>query len=197
MKNPYKDQRENPVYPSCIIVLSLLIACLLTACSAPKGLTGVWEADRQECLFKDTSGIFKNRFTEERVYILEFKGDNQVDLIYPNLKVFAELVVNQETQKEKEDLQCDVVFLGTYSYSILGSLEFNFANDETGAYQIQRGKNCDTDLKIEFKKLPAQSLYIGDPSVSVEKVDEENLHLAFSGFPKCKSDKMVTVFRRK
>ena len=168
----------------------------MVSCSAPEGLIGMWKAERQECLFKDTSGIFKNSFTKERRYILDFKSGNQVDLIYQDLKVFADLAADQKKQEDKEELECDVIFAGTYSYSTLGSLEFNFAHDETGAYQIRRGEDCDTDLKIEFKKMPAQSPYIGDPSVSVEKVNAEDLYLAFSGFPKCKSDKMVTVFRR-
>lgn len=171
---------------------------LMIACSAPKGLIGVWEAEHQECLFKDKSGIFKNTFTKERRYILDFKGDKQVKLIYQDLNIFADFFINKEKQTEKENLQCDVVFTGTYSYyPVLGSIQFNFANDETGAYQIKKGESCGTDLKIEFTKMPAKSPYLGDPEVLVKKVGREDLYLAFSNFPKCENDKMITVFRRK
>ena len=193
-----KSQDREKDYSSIIFLpFILLLSCLLIACSAPKGLPGVWQADRQECLYKDTSGIFRNYFTEGRRYTLELKNNNQVSLIYPNLKVSADLFVDRAKQEGKEELQCDVVFDGTYSYSALGSLEFNFAHDETGAYRIRRGENCDTNFKIEFKQMPTQSPYKGDPTVSVETVNAENLYLAFPGFPKCKSDKMITVFKRK
>ncbi len=193
MKSLYPIQRKKTVYLSFVILF--LIFAFLAACSAPTGLKGVWEAERQECLFKDVSGVFNESFPKERRYILEFKENNQVDLVYRDLKVSA--VLAADPGKDKEEIQCDVIFEGTYSYSPLGSLEFNFAHDETGAYTVKRGEDCDTDLRIEFKKMPDQSPYIGDPSVSVKKVNAEDLHLAFSGFPKCKGDKMITVFKRK
>ncbi len=171
---------------------------LLTACSAPGGLLGVWELDRQECFFKDNVGIFKDFFQEENKYTLEFKSNNQVVLIYPDRDVSANLFINQVQQEKKETLKCDVLFMGTYSYgSLTGSLDFNFAHDETGAYQTRKGDNCDTNLQIKFKNLPANSHYIGDPSVKVKKVSTEELHLAFPGAPKCKSDRVTFIFKRK
>ena len=175
-----------------------LVFFLLMACSAPKGLIGVWEAKHQKCLFKDKSGLFKDTFTKERRYILDFSENKQVKLVYQDLNVFADLFVNKEKQAEKENLQCDVVFTGTYSYSsVFGSIKFNFANDETGAYQIKKGESCDTDLTVEFKEMPKNSPYIEDPEVFVETVDKEDLHLLFPGFSKCEDDKMITVFSRK
>lgn len=195
MKNLYPTQRKKTVYSFCVILfLTFLLFGFFATCSAPTGLTGVWKAERQECLFDDTSGIFKESFPKARQYILEFKENKQVDLIYRDLKVSAVLAADKN--KDKEEIECDVVFEGTYSYSPLGSLGFDFAHDETGAYKIRRGEECDTDLKIEFKEMPAQSPYIGDPSVSVEKVNADNLHLGFPGFPKCEGDKMITVFQR-
>ena len=173
-----------------------LIFFSLIGCSAPKGLEGIWAAQHQECLSKDNSGIFKDLFTKEKQYILEFKANKEVNLIYLDLSVSADFFVGQIKQEEKEVLRCDVVAVGTYSYGILGSLHFNFANDETGAYQIKQGKNCETELDIKFKSLPENSPYIGDPSVSVDVVDAQTLHLGFSGSPICKNDKMITVFNR-
>ena len=171
---------------------------LLLSCSPPEGLVGAWEAGHQECLYKDNEAFFKDSFTEKNEYILEFKENNQVNLIYPEMDISANVFIDQQQKKDKRTFKCDALFIGSYSYnSLSGSLQFDFANDETGAYQTTKGAKCETDLKIEFKSLPTHSHYKEDPSVKVKQVGAKELHLAFSGFSKCKSEEMIFVFNRK
>ena len=181
------------------IIQLLFLFFLLPACSPPKGLIGSWEANRQECLYKDNKAFVKNSFPEEQNYILHFKEANQkVHLIYPDQDIPANVFINQQQRRKKKNIKCDVIFVGSYSYnSVSGSLHFDFANDETGAYEIIKGDKCETDLQITFKNLPANSHYNGDPSIKVKKVGGEELHLAFSGFPKCMSEEMIFIFNRK
>ncbi len=180
-----------------VFYLFFLVFFLIN-CSPPTGLIGVWEVEHQECLFKDNAGIFKNIFKEEEKYILDFNSDNQVKLTYPDLDISAKFVSSGEKQtEENKKLKCDVVIEGSYTY-LLSSLRFNFIDDETGSYRIQKGENCDTDLTMQFKSLPSGSFYAGDdPKAVIKKLETEQLYLDFDEFPKCENNKMTVVFHRK
>ncbi|MDE0119954.1 MAG: hypothetical protein OXM55_08120 [Bdellovibrionales bacterium] len=181
------------------IIGLIFLGFLLFSCNPPEGLIGSWEADRQECLYKENEAFFKNSFTEEQKYILEFKeADQKVHLIYPDRDISANVFINQQQRKNKKAVECDVLFVGSYSYnSVSDSLHFDFANDETGAYEAAKGAKCETDLQIKFKNLPADSHYKGDPSVKVKQVGAKELHLAFPGFSKCEGEEMNFIFNRK
>ena len=192
---------ERDFIPVRYKIIGLVFLCfLLSACSPPKGLIGSWEADRQECLYKENEAFFKDSFTKQEKYILEFKeADQKVNLIYPDTDISANVFINQQQRRKKKTITCDVLFVGSYSYnSLSGSLHFNFADDETGAYEITKGAKCETDLQIKFsQELPAHSDYKKDPSVKVKQVGAKELRLAFPGFPKCKSEEMTFIFTRK
>ena len=93
--------------------------------------------------------------------------------------------------------KCDVIFIGKYSSTLLGNIQFDFKNDDTGAYQTAKGANCDTDLILKVKGMPKASIYKDDPAVSLEKLDEKELQLGFSDFDKCKDEKMTITFNKK
>ena len=180
------------------ILTALFFASVLFSCAPPSGLKGVWKAAREECTLKDKDGFFKSSFTDKNKYTLEFAGTGDVvRLTYPGLDISARRFVNQEQSAGQEKLECDVVFTGKYSYSVTGSLQFDFVDDKTGAVKAGKGDNCDTDSKVVFEnKLPAHSPYKKDPAVSVKSVGEKELHLDFPGSAKCQGEVITTVFLR-
>ena len=167
----------------------------LTACGilgAPEELLGKWEVISQECSLKNKSGIFKDVFTEDRKYILNFMKEDKVHLTYSDLSISA-TVSDQESEK---NIKCDIVFIGKYSYTLLGKIQFDFTNNALGTYQAVKGTKCGTDLEIEFKTMPKNSPYSKNPLVSLEKIEKKELHLVFSGFKKCEGEEMIIRFKK-
>ncbi len=164
---------------------------VLSGCGSAKGLIGVWELNRQECLFKDGSGKFKDSFEESAKYTLEFKNEGQVILSYKNKKV--------DLKSENKTVKCDVLFTGAYSYSgFSGALTFDFTDEETGKHRISKGESCETKSEIHFKEPSApHEHYEGDPSIGLQKVTNSELRLSFPGAPKCVNNKLIITFNKK
>ncbi len=177
-------------------ILILFVSIYLVACSPPDGLIGKWEVFSQECLLKDKSRTFKDIITKERKYTLEFMKEDQVQLTYPDLDISADLIVDKQAT-ETEKIKCDTTFTGKYYYTMFGNIQFDFADDDTGAYQAKKGQKCETELEIKFKAMPKSSPYKNDPAVSLKKMEGKELQLAFPDFTKCKDDKMIIVFKKK
>ena len=163
----------------------------LSGCAAPEALLGVWELSRQECLFKDGSGKFKDSFQESAKYTLEFKSQGQVVLSYKNKQVAL--------KAKNTTVKCDVLFTGVYSYNgLFDSLTFDFINENTGKHQISKGKKCGTKSEINFKE-PASphEHYKGDSSLGLQKMTPSELSLSVPGVSKCVNDKLIITFQKK
>ena len=173
--------------------LGFLCLCLLfvVSCGAPEKLKGEWLAQTRKCRLKDKSGNFRENFGDTKnPHTLIFKENNKVQLFYPKLKVTVTGTEDQKSQTE----YCDIVITGTYSLSLFGgSLEFDFAHEETGTWDISKGTNCALNQGVPTK-MPENSPYAKDPSVSLIKVSPSELHLGFPGHNKCKNEKMIFIF---
>ena len=186
-----------------------LVTGSLLSCSAPEGLNGSWLAERQECLFKGNEGQLLNKLDERKKYILNFKGDYKVDLIYENLSISADFYtirgLKKEINAEDEIVICDLIYEGKYSY-LAGSITFEFTDKETGEPLGARvGEDCDIAAdEVKFKALPTNSVFRKNSTTEdkshvgeVVSVGSQELRLAFPSSLKCKNDKLITVFSRK
>ena len=180
------------MYKSGIILFSATVLCV--SCGAPSQLKGGWSAQSMECPLKDKTKRFTDTFDDnKKKHVLHFKENNQVQLIYPEFDV-----AEQEEGEKKEEKTCDLVITGKYSTSFFGGqLYFDFKDDETGAFQVTKGENCDLSQDSQLpQKMPEGSPYSQDPSVSIAKVNPEELHLAFKGHKKCKNEQLFFIFTR-
>lgn len=154
-------------------------------CGLFHNIEGTWEAKTQQCLHKDYSKNYKQNIDSHNKYTLEFKSNKKVILTYLGTQVLID--ENKKT--------CDVIVSGVYSYNLLGRLRFDFKSHNQ--YDIKKGSNCEIKSLLNFKSLPANSAYINNPVVVVDKVNNSTLHLGFSAFPKCVNNRMLTVFTKK
>ncbi len=166
---------------------------LFVSCGAPEGLQGEWQAQTRKCRLKDKSGNFRENFGDtKKPHTLSFEENNRVRLFYPELKV---TVTGTEDQRGNTKY-CDIVVTGTYSSGLFGgSLRFDFTHEETGKSDISKGKNCALDTGVP-DKIPENSPYAGDPSVSLIKVGSNELHLGFPGHKNCRNEKMIFIFSK-
>ena len=175
------------------LYLSLFLTYVLSvSCGSSSTLKGKWLAESRECLLKDKAGRFKDSFGEtKKNHSLHFMENNQVQLIYSDFDVAV-----KEGDEESETQTCDVVITGEYSSSLFGgTLYFDFKDDETGKWQISRGQNCDLSQDDQLpNKMPEGSPYVQDPSVSLIKVNPEELRLGFPNQTKCQEEKLIFIY---
>ena len=188
-----KSYRQKSAFVS---ILPLGLFFIGVGCGAPSALKGKWFAEFRECLLKDKSGRFQDKFgSNKRKHILIFKENNQVQLIYPSLNV----AVTEEGGRKPEEQFCDVVFTGKYSMSLFGgAIYFDFRNEGTEKIlKVSKGEICDlgSDFKLP-QKMPQASPYAKSPSVSLIKVNTEELRLGFSNQKKCQKNKLIFIYSR-
>ena len=174
-------------------IILLVISFFCVSCGAPSALTGKWFAKQRECLLKDKKSRFKDTFGEgKKKHTLTFKENNQVQLTYPGLNV------DVKQKGESKSQLCDVVITGTYSTSFFGgALYFDFKDDKTGKWQISKGSNCDLDQNLTLpNKMPTDSPYANEPSVSLITVNNEDLQLGFPNQTKCHKDQLIFIYSR-
>ena len=174
-----------------------------TACTPPEGLIGNWEADRKECLLKDKS-ILNDQFEDSDRYELSFLSNNEFRLSFLNQQFNLDKVSESGEQSQVRATECKVSYRGAYSYNFLTGLSLVFSKEGKAGgeqfYQTTTEGQCgqvNEDQQLKISALPEKDFFKDDTSVIIKRVSDADLHLNFSDFEHCASNKMTIVFKRK